>query len=42
MAKKTILVVDDDADFVEATRVVLETAGYAVESASNGDRKSVV
>jgi len=36
MAKKTILIVDDDADFVEATRVVLESAGYAVESASNG------
>ena len=36
MAKKTILIVDDDADFVEATRVVLETAGYAVKSASNG------
>jgi CheY-like chemotaxis protein len=34
--KKTILVVDDDADFVEATRVVLESAGYAVKSASNG------
>jgi len=34
--KKTILVVDDDPDFVEATRVVLETAGYAVESAPNG------
>lgn len=37
MAKKTtVLIVDDDADFVEATRVVLETAGYAVESARNG------
>lgn len=36
MAKKTILIVDDDADFVEATRVVLESAGYAVKSASNG------
>ena len=36
MAKKTILIVDDDPDFVEATRVVLETAGYAVESARNG------
>ena len=34
--KKTILVVDDDPDFVEATRVVLESAGYAVKSASNG------
>ena len=36
MAKKTILIVDDDADFVEATRVVLESAGYAIQSASNG------
>jgi len=36
MAKKTILIADDDADFVEATRVVLEGAGYAVESAANG------
>jgi len=36
MAKKTILIVDDDPDFVEATRVVLEGAGYAVQSASNG------
>jgi CheY-like chemotaxis protein len=36
MAKKTILIVDDDPDFVEATRVVLENAGYAVQSASNG------
>ena len=36
MAKKTILIVDDDTDFVEATRVVLEGAGYAVESAANG------
>jgi len=36
MAKKTILIVDDDPDFVEATRAVLEGAGYAVKSASNG------
>jgi CheY-like chemotaxis protein len=34
--KKTILIVDDDPDFVEATQVVLENAGYAVESALNG------
>ena len=34
--KKTILIVDDDPDFVEATRVVLEGQGYAVKSASNG------
>ena len=32
-----ILVVDDDPDFVEATRIVLEGAGYAVVSAADGD-----
>jgi CheY-like chemotaxis protein len=32
-----ILVVDDDPDFVEATRIVLEGAGYEVVSAANGD-----
>jgi len=32
-----ILVVDDDPDFVEATRIVLEQAGYAVVSAASGD-----
>jgi CheY-like chemotaxis protein len=32
-----ILVVDDDPDFVEATRIVLEQAGYAVVSAANGN-----
>ena len=35
MAK--ILVVDDDPDFVESTRMVLESAGYEVISAANGD-----
>ncbi len=34
MAK--ILVVDDDPDFVEATRMVLAKAGHTVISASNG------
>jgi CheY-like chemotaxis protein len=34
MAK--ILIVDDDPDFVEATRMVLEKAGHKVVSASNG------
>ena len=34
---KTILVVDDDPDFVEATRLVLEKAGYGVISAADGD-----
>jgi len=35
MAK--ILVVDDDPDFVEATRIVLESAGYKVVAAADGD-----
>ncbi|MFO7917534.1 MAG: response regulator [Anaerolineae bacterium] len=32
-----ILIVDDDPDFVEATRMVLESEGYEVISASDGD-----
>ena len=32
-----ILVVDDDPDFVEATRIVLEQAGHTVVSAANGN-----
>ena len=32
-----ILIVDDDPDFVEAGRFVLEAAGYKVMSAANGD-----
>ncbi len=35
MAK--ILVVDDDPDFVEITRLILKARGYYVETASNGD-----
>jgi len=35
MAK--ILIVDDDPDFVEIMRLVLESRGYEVGSASNGD-----
>lgn len=35
--RTTILVVDDDPDFVEAIRGLLEGAGYTVEWASNGD-----
>jgi CheY-like chemotaxis protein len=31
-----ILIVDDDPDFVEATRMVLEANDYAVASAANG------
>ena len=34
---RRILVVDDDPDFVEATRIVLEKAGHAVVSAANGN-----
>lgn len=33
----SILVVDDDPDFVEATRMVLEAAGHRVTSAADGD-----
>ena len=36
MAK--ILIVDDDPDFVEATRMVLESVDHHVISASNGDQ----
>jgi CheY-like chemotaxis protein len=36
MAK--ILVVDDDPDFVEITRLILKAKGHEVESASSGDR----
>ena len=35
MAK--ILIVDDDPDFVEATRIVLEQEGHETVSAANGD-----
>ena len=35
MAK--ILVVDDDPDFVEIVRLVLQAEGHSVETASNGD-----
>jgi len=33
----SILIVDDDPDFVEATRIVLETEGFEVVAAANGD-----
>ena len=36
MTQKTILVVDDDPDIVLANRLVLESAGYAVEEAESG------
>jgi CheY-like chemotaxis protein len=36
MSQKQILIVDDDADLVFAIRMVLKSAGYRVEEASNG------
>ena len=33
-----ILVVDDDPDFVEITRTILESHGYEVVSAANGNQ----
>lgn len=33
----TILVVDDDPDFVEITRMILSAEGYGVETAANGE-----
>ena len=36
MSQKRILIVDDDTDLVFAIRLVLESAGYLVESAPNG------
>ena len=38
MATAKILIVDDDPDFVEYTRTVLESAGYQVVSAGNSDQ----
>jgi CheY-like chemotaxis protein len=37
MTQKTILIVDDDPDIVLANRLVLESAGYAVEEAGSGE-----
>jgi two-component system, OmpR family, alkaline phosphatase synthesis response regulator PhoP len=34
--KKKILLVDDDPDFVEAVRVIVESGGYAVRVAYDG------
>lgn len=43
MSHAKILIVDDDTDFVFATRTVLEQNGYAVMSAGNGNQgKSVL
>lgn len=38
MSKAKILIVDDDPDFVEYTRTVLEAADYRVVSAGNSDQ----
>ncbi|MHC4742936.1 MAG: response regulator [Planctomycetota bacterium] len=37
MDNPCVLIVDDDPDFVEVTRAVLEGKNYRVRSASNGD-----
>ena len=37
-AKGKVLVVDDDPDFVEVTRTILEAEGFEVISAANGDQ----
>ena len=37
MKTHKILIVDDDADMILATRVVLESAGYSVAEAANGE-----
>lgn len=34
--RQKILLIDDDPDFVEATRIVLESKGYQVSAAYNG------
>jgi DNA-binding response OmpR family regulator len=34
--KKTILVIDDDRDILEAMRIMLETEGFGVETAVDG------
>jgi CheY-like chemotaxis protein len=36
MASATILIVDDDPDFVEIMRTILTSRGYAVITAANG------
>lgn len=37
MNKPSVLIVDDDPDFVEVTRAILEDNDYRVRSACNGD-----
>ena len=36
MAKK-VLIIDDDPDIVEAEKMILESRGYEVDSAGDGD-----
>jgi two-component system alkaline phosphatase synthesis response regulator PhoP len=33
---KSVLIIDDDSDFVRAIQTLLESSGYKVQSASNG------
>ena len=33
---KTVLIIDDDSDYVRANQALLESSGYKVRSASNG------
>jgi len=37
-AKKKILLIDDDQDFLMATKLILEKSGYEVSTAENGKR----
>ena len=41
-ASKTVLVVDDDPDLLEVTRFVLESEGFAVETAKHGQEALAV
>ena len=34
--KKTVIVIDDDIDILDATRITLEHAGFRVETAASG------
>ena len=42
MPKAKILIVDDDPDFVEFLRIVLESADYKVVSAGNSDQGMLI
>lgn len=37
MAKKTIMIIDDDPDFVDATKNLLESKGFVVNSAPSSE-----